>query len=326
MTELKSIKLLAGNGGHAVTRARIEEMFDTVISSPEDVAKMQADERAQIRAIASLFIPVDAALIDLLPNLEIISSFGVGYDHIDAQHAAKKNVVVTHTPSVLDDEVADTTVGLLLNTVRELYHAEQYLRENRWESEGNYPLSSLSMRNRTIGIFGLGRIGRTIAKRLSGFDVAIHYHSRNPVDGVDFTYYSSLEEMAEAVDTLISVVPGTAATHHAINANILKLLGSRGVLVNVGRGPVVDEEALIAALKDGTIAAAGLDVFEEEPKVPQALREMKNVSLLPHVASASQDTRNAMGALVIDNLEAWFKTGQAKTPTPETAHIKSSKA
>ncbi|WP_018689089.1 2-hydroxyacid dehydrogenase [Ahrensia kielensis] len=323
MSVLKSIKLLAGNGGHAATRARIEDMFDTLISTPDDVAQMSADDRAQIRAIASLFIPVDAALIDLLPNLEIISSFGVGYDHVDAQHAAKKNVIVTHTPSVLDDEVADTTVALLLNTVRDLFHAETYLRENRWEAEGPYALSPLSMRNRTIGIFGLGRIGQTIAKRLSGFDVAIHYHSRKPVDGVDFTYHSTLAQMAEAVDTLICVVPGTAATHHAINADILKLLGPRGVLINVGRGPVIDEPALITALQDGTIAAAGLDVFEHEPKVPQALRTMKNVSLLPHVASASHDTRNAMGALVIDNLESWFNKGQAITPTPETAHLNS---
>lgn len=322
MSELKTIKLLAGNGGHAPTRTRITEMFDTVIATPEEVAQMSADDRAQIRAIASLFIHVDSTLIDLLPNLEVISSFGVGYDHIDAQYAATKNVAVTHTPSVLDDEVADTTIALLLNTVRGFFQAEAYLRANKWENEGAYPLSALSMRGRKIGIFGLGRIGQTIAKRLSGFDVDIHYHSRNPVEDIDFTYHSTLAEMAEAVDTLISVVPGTPATRHAINADILKALGPRGVLINVGRGPVVDEIALIAALQDGTIAAAGLDVFEHEPMVPQALKDMKNVSLLPHVASASHDTRNAMGALVIENLQAWFNTGKTLTPTPETKHIK----
>lgn len=321
MSQLKSIKLLAGNGGHPHTRERIEDMFDTLISTPADVEKMPEEERAHIRAIAALFIPVDAALIDLLPNLEIISSFGVGYDHIDAAYAAKKGVIVTHTPSVLDDEVADTTVALLINTLRSFYHAEAYLRDNRWEKEGSFPLSALSMRNRTIGIFGLGRIGQTIAKRLSGFDVPIHYHSRNPVGGVDFTYHKTLEELAEAVDTLISIVPGTPATHHAINSEILKLLGPRGVLINVGRGTLVDENALIEALRGGTIAAAGLDVFENEPNVPQALIDMKNVSLLPHVASASEDTRNAMGALVIDNLVSWFNGGKAITPTPETKHL-----
>ena len=325
MQNLKTTRVLIGNGGHQQTRETIEKTFDTVVASPEQVADLGLDERSQIVAIGALFIPVRADLINLLPNLEIISSFGVGYDQIDAKYAAEKGVVVTHTPNVLDDEVADTTIALLLNTVRELYHAEKHLREGRWDKEGNYPLTSLSMRGRSIGIYGLGRIGQTIAKRLSGFDVPIHYHSRNEVEGVNFPYHSTLKGLAEAVDTLIAIVPGTPQTQHAINAEVLTALGKRGVLINVGRGPVVDEQALIKALQDKTIAAAGLDVFEHEPAVPQELIDLPNTCLFPHVASASEDTRMAMGNLVVDNLVEWFSNGTAITPTPESKQLNNRK-
>lgn len=315
-----------GDSGHQQTLNRIEETFDTLVASSTQIAQLSEEERASISGIGSLSLAINAELLDLLPNLEIISSFGVGYDHIDANYAAEKGVVVTHTPNVLDDEVADTTIGLLLNTLREFYHAEKYLREGRWDKEGNYPLTSLSMRGRSVGIFGLGRIGQTIAKRLSGFDVPIHYHSRNEVEGVSFQYHPTLKGLAESVDTLIAIVPGTPHTHHAINAEILQALGERGVLINVGRGPVVDEQALIAALENKTIAAAGLDVFEYEPAVPQALIDLPNTCLFPHVASASEDTRLAMGNLVVDNLTSWFSKGTAITPTPETAQLKNRKA
>ncbi|MEM9575202.1 MAG: 2-hydroxyacid dehydrogenase, partial [Pseudomonadota bacterium] len=279
MQNLKSIRVLIGDSGHQQTRDRIEETFDTLVASPAQIADLSPEDRESISAIGSLSLAINPDLIDLLPNLEIVSSFGVGYDHIDANYAAEKGVVVTHTPNVLDDEVADTTIGLLLNTLREFYSAEKYLRDGRWDKEGNYPLTALSMRGRSVGIYGLGRIGQTIAKRLSGFDVPIHYHSRNQVEGVNFHYHPTLKGMAEAVDTLIAIVPGTPQTHHAINAEVLSALGSRGVLINVGRGPVVDEEALIAALQHKTIAAAGLDVFEYEPSVPQALIDLPNTCL-----------------------------------------------
>jgi lactate dehydrogenase-like 2-hydroxyacid dehydrogenase len=326
MENLKSIRVLIGDGGHQQTRSKIEETFDTLVASPAQVAELSLEERSTVAAIGSLSLPVDPSLMDLLPNLEIISSFGVGYDHIDANHAAENGVVVTHTPNVLDDEVADTTIGLLLNTLREFYSAEKHLREGRWEKEGNYPLTPLSMRGRSVGIFGLGRIGQTIAKRLSGFDVPIHYHSRNQVEGVTYQYHSTLKGMAETVDTLIAIVPGTPQTHHAINAEVLAALGERGVLINVGRGPVVDEQALIVALQNKTIAAAGLDVFEHEPSVPQSLIDLPNACLFPHVASASEDTRLAMGNLVVENLTSWFSKGVAITPTPETAALKNRKS
>lgn len=325
MQDMKSIRVLIGDGGHQQTRQTIEDTFNTIVASPDQVAKLNPEERSKINAIGALSIPVSKDLLDLLPNVEIVASFGVGYDHIDAKYAAEKGVVVTHTPNILDDEVADTTIALLLNTVREFYQVEKYLREGRWDKQGNYPLSSLSMRGRSVGIYGLGRIGQTIAKRLSGFDVPIHYHSRNPVEGVSFQYHPTLKSLAEAVDTLIAIVPGTPQTHHAINAEVLEALGERGVLINVGRGPVVDEEALIAALQNKTIAAAGLDVFEHEPAVPQALIDLPNTCLFPHVASGSEDTRLAMGNLVIDNLTGWFSNGAAITPTPETKHLKNRK-
>ncbi|MEO1746243.1 MAG: 2-hydroxyacid dehydrogenase [Pseudomonadota bacterium] len=285
------------------------------------LSDLSADDRAQIRAIGCLFDPLGGEQMDMLPNLEIISSFGVGYDHIDADVAAKRGVIVTHTPGVLDDEVADTAIGLLLNTLRELPRAEAYLRAGRWAGEGTYPLTQLTLRERTVGIFGLGRIGQAIARRLTGFGVDVHYHNRRPVDGIDHTYHSDLDSLADACDTIINVVPATAETQGIINADIFNRLGPNGVFINVGRGTTVNETDLIAALEQGTIAAAGLDVYTDEPNVPQGLLDAPNTVLLPHVASASEHTRIAMGNLVVDNLITWFTQRRVLTSVPETAHL-----
>ncbi len=274
-----------------------------------------------VRGIASMS-KVDAALIDALPNLEIIGNFGVGYDAVDASHAAIRNVMVTNTPDVLSDEVADTTIGLLIDTVRELSNAQKFLRAGEWEKQGRYPLSRLSLRGRKVVIFGLGRIGKAVAKRVEGFGLPIAYHNRRKAEGIAYDYYPSLLELAKAVDTLILVAPGGVETAHAVNRSVLEALGSDGVLINVGRGSLIDEDALIAALNNGTIAAAGLDVFAHEPSVPQGLLDAPNTVLLPHIASASQKTRQAMADLVIDNLISWFDTGKALTPVPETVHVR----
>ena len=267
-------------------------------------------------------IPIQGKLpsgfVDAFPNLEIIASFGVGYDGVDAAHAAGRGIVVTNTPDVLTEEVADTTIGLLINTLRRLPAAEQWLRQGRWAKEGPFALSPLTLRGRTVGLYGLGRIGRAIARRLESFGVSIAYHTRRPRDDLSYAYYPTLKAMAEAVDTLIVIVPGTEDTRRAVDAGVLAALGSNGVLISVGRGTTVDEAALADALQRGIIAAAGLDVFEKEPYVPDALLALPNVSLLPHVGSASQATRKAMGDLVVDNLVAWFDTGAALTPVPET--------
>lgn len=325
MQPLKRTAILVSNRGHAPTRKHLQQIFDAREMSDDTPGAMAADERATIKAIATLMTPVGRELIDALPNLEIVSSFGVGYDHVDAAYAASKNIVVTHTPSVLDDEVADTTIGLLLNTLRELPSAERWLRDGKWKSIGNYRLTPLTLRDRKVGIYGLGRIGRATARRLEGFGVEIHYHSRNAVDDVKYHYHPTLMEMATACDTIIVIVPGTPQTRHAINADILKALGPNGVLVNVGRGMTVDETALAQALESGTIAAAGLDVFEDEPHVPKALMDAPNTVLLPHVASASEHTRAAMGKLVIDNLTQWFSGGEVLTAVPECADLPKSK-
>lgn len=272
----------------------------------------------RIRGIAASTVGgrTDSALIGRLPNLEIIASFGVGYDNVDVAEAARRGIIVTNTPDVLNDEVADLTIGLLLATLRQIPQADRYLREGRWLS-GPFPLSP-TLRARRIGIVGLGRIGKAIARRLEGFGVEIAYHGRTRQEGVPYPYYPTVTALAEATDVLIVITPGGAGTRHLINADVLKALGPNGVLINVARGSVVDEQALIEALRSETILGAGLDVFEDEPNVPQELIGMKHVVLLPHIASASVHTRKAMGQLVVDNLVSWFSDKGPLTPVPET--------
>ena len=298
-------------------RERLPDHFLPVFLDAADPALVTADLAAAVSGIA-IQGKLPSGFVDAFPNLEIIASFGVGYDGVDAAHAAGRGIVVTNTPDVLTEEVADTTIGLLINTLRRLPAAEQWLRQGRWAKEGPFALSPLTLRGRTVGLYGLGRIGRAIARRLESFGVSIAYHTRRPRDDLSYAYYPTLKAMAEAVDTLIVIVPGTEDTRRAVDADVLAALGSNGVLISVGRGTTVDEAALADALQRGIIAAAGLDVFEKEPYVPDALLALPNVSLLPHVGSASQATRKAMGDLVVDNLVAWFDTGAALTPVPET--------
>jgi lactate dehydrogenase-like 2-hydroxyacid dehydrogenase len=278
----------------------------------------------RIRGVATstLYGRLEASLLDRLPNAEIISSFGVGYDNVDAVEAGKRGIVVTNTPGVLDDEVADLTLGLLLATLRKIPQADRYLREGHW-LKAPFPLSG-TLREKKVGIVGLGRIGKAIARRLAGFDVSIAYHGRTQQDDVAFAYHPTVVGLAEASDVLIVITPGGASTKHLINADVLKALGPEGVLINVARGSVVDEQALIAALKSGTILSAGLDVYDDEPRVPQELIDLEHVVLLPHIASGSVHTRNAMGKLVADNLISWFDGKGPLTPVPETPWKKAS--
>ncbi len=271
----------------------------------------------RIRAIATAgHFPVNGALMEKLPKLEIVANFGVGYDSVDAKWAGEHGIIVTNTPDVLNEEVADTTLALLLQTVRQLPQSERYLRAGKW-LEKPFPLSP-TLRDRTIGIVGMGRIGKAIARRIEAFGVPIVYHSRKPAAGVAYKHYSNLVAMARDVDVLIVIVPGGPSTKNMINAEVLKALGPNGILINVARGSVVDEPALIEALKSKTILSAGLDVFAEEPRVPQELIEMDHVVLLPHVGSASHHTRRAMGQLLVDNLASWAKGAGPLTPVPET--------
>ncbi|NKJ33455.1 2-hydroxyacid dehydrogenase [Rhizobium sp. SG570] len=302
---------------HPRVLERLGKQFEVVSVDRTDGPQVDADVAARVRGIA-VAGGVNAAWIDAFPHLEVIANFGVGYDGIDVKHAASKGIVVTNTPDVLNDEVADTAIALLLNTLRQFPKAESWLRDGRWVKDGAFPLSPFSMKGRRVGIYGLGRIGMEIARRLEPFKVKIGYHTRSPRDSLPYDYYPTLKEMAQSVDTLISIVPKTPETHKVINAEILSALGPRGVFINVGRGWSVDDDALIAALGNGTLGAAGLDVFYDEPNVPAGYLTLPNVSLLPHVASASVPTRDAMADLVADNIIEWFEKGKPLTPVPET--------
>ena len=316
MSDSKAVVLVPGKI-HPRVLERFEGKVEIIKAPAGPEPSLSADDAQRITAVA-VSGGLNAKWMDALPNLEVIANFGVGYDGVDVKHAASRGIVVTNTPDVLNDEVADTTIALLINTVRRFYDAEKHLREGKWTSEGPFALSPFSLKGRKVGLFGMGRIGQEIAKRLQPFKVDIGYHTRSKRDELSYTYYASLMEMAKAVDTLICIVPGTAATHKAINADILTALGSDGVFINVGRGSSVDEDALLKALQDGTLGAAGLDVFYAEPKVPEAFLALNNVSLLPHVASASVPTRNAMADLVVDNVLTWLTDRKVLTPVPET--------
>jgi lactate dehydrogenase-like 2-hydroxyacid dehydrogenase len=284
-----------------------------------DLERLTPEVAAKVRGMAITYNTVrgDAKTLGRLPKLEIVSSFGVGYDHVDAAYARDHNIMVTNTPDVLTEEVADIAMGLLIATLREFIKADRYLRSGLWQTQ-QFPLSVGSLRDRKVGMVGMGRIGQAIARRLDASKVPVVYHTRKPAAELSYKHYPDLIEMAKAVDTLVVIVPGGTATNKMINADVMKALGPRGVIINVARGTVVDEQALIVALKSGTILAAGLDVFEREPNVPDELKAMQNVVLLPHIGSASVVTRNAMDQLVVDNLKAWFAGKPPLTPVAET--------
>ncbi len=271
-----------------------------------------------LRAVASNGhqFPIDPAFMRRLPHLEIVASFGVGYEHIDAKWAGEHGIVVTHTPGVLDDEVADIAMALTLTAVRRLPQAERFLRAGEWP-KSSFPLTA-SLGGRTMGIMGLGRIGKAIAQRAESFGLDIVYHGRHAQPGVPYRFYPSLAEMAKACDILMVAAPGGPETRRLVDAEVLRGLGPDGVLINIARGTLVDEQALIEALRTGAILAAGLDVYENEPNVPAELIALDNAVLLPHVGSASVKTRRAMAQCVVDNLVAWSEGKPPLTPVPET--------
>ena len=254
----------------------------------------------------------DAALMDACPKLRVISSFGVGVDKIDVAAAMQRGIQVGNTPDVLNDCVADLAMGLVLDVSRGMGASERYLRRGEWP-KGAYKLMR-RVSGKRMGIVGLGRIGKTIAKRAAGFDMELRYHNRREVPDAGMPYEASLHALARWADYLVVIVPGGDATHHLINAEVLDALGPEGFLINVARGTVVDEPALVRALASGRIAGAGLDVFDKEPHVPAELMAMEQVVLLPHVASATLETRAAIAQRVFDNLQAFFSNGQVLSP------------
>ena len=251
-----------------------------------------------------------------LPSLEMVSIMGVGYDGVDVATALTRSVVVTHTPNVLNDEVADLAIGLMLSVARRIPQADQYVRSGRWATEGAMPLAR-KVSGARLGIVGLGRIGQAIADRAAAFGMSIAYTARSAKPGLAYQFYASALALAAEVDFLVVITPGGAGTFHMINAEVLKALGSKGYLINVARGSVVDEAALVDALQKGVIAGAGLDVFEKEPHPLEALRKLDNVVLTPHMASATRETRQAMADLAVANLQAHFAGRPALSPVPE---------
>ena len=258
-------------------------------------------------------------LMASLPNLKMISGYGVGYDAIDADEAARRGIIVTHTPNVLNEEVATTAVLLMLMCYREALRDDAYARTGAWEAKGGAPLTR-SPENQTIGILGLGRIGQAIADKLAPWSPTVVYHTRSEKD-VPYTYYDNLVAMAHDCDVLICITPGGASTNKIVNAEVMEALGPKGTLINVARGSVVDEAAMIDALSSGRLGWAGLDVFEAEPHIPEALCALPNTVLLPHVGSATVETRVAMGALTVGNLLQHLKDGTVISAVPECAHL-----
>jgi hydroxypyruvate reductase len=244
-------------------------------------------------------------MIDRMPKLEIIASASVGYDGIPVEYARSKGIPTTNTPEVLNDDVADLAIGLMIMTARRLVASDRYVRSGRWAEEGEYPLASRASGKR-VGILGMGRIGKEIGKRAEAMNNKVAYHSRRPVADVQYQYYPSLVELAKNSDFLVVIIPSTAETLKIVSKDVIEALGPTGILVNVARGAVVDEDALVEALTAGKLGGAGLDVFVNEPKVPEVLFGMDNVVLEPHVGSATNETRRAMSQLVLDNLDAHF--------------------
>jgi lactate dehydrogenase-like 2-hydroxyacid dehydrogenase len=247
---------------------------------------------------------VNGELMDKLPKLEIIANFGVGYDTIDTKAARERNIRVTNTPNVLNDAMAEITIGLMVALARRLPQGDRYVRDGKWTA-GTFPLQR-ELNGKTLGILGLGRIGKEIAIRAQAMKMRVVYHGRHKQADEPFVYYDKLIDMARDVDWLCIIAPGGKSTEKIVSREVLEALGPEGFLVNMARGTLVDEVALVEMLQTNKIAGAALDVFEKEPKVPEALFALDNVVLSPHQGSATHQTRNKMGALVVQNLDAHF--------------------
>lgn len=295
--------------------------YDALVLPEENAAReaLLAEHADAVTAVVtSGRTGVDAALMSALPRLGAVINFGVGYDTTDVEAAELRGVGVSNTPDVLTDCVADTAVGLLIDTMRQFSASDRHVRAGRWPAEGNYPLTR-QVSNTRVGIIGLGRIGGAIAKRLSAFGCTISYHNRRQVPDSPYRYVDTPVNLARDVDVLVIAAAGGSATSKLVDAAVLDALGAQGYLINIARGSVVDEQALVSALLEGRLAGAGLDVFAAEPQVPAELFEMDNVVLLPHVGSATVQTRAAMEALTLRNLDEFLSTGQLVTPVVQPA-------
>ena len=312
---MSKLDILAMPKVHPLYLEALRAVYNVHTYMPDDAQALAALAPRIVGLAAGGESIVPGALLAQLPQLKMLSVFGVGYDGIDVKAALKQGVPVTHTPGVLTDDVADLAMALVLSVARLLPQADQHVRLGRWP-QGLMPLGR-KVSGARMGIVGLGRIGMTIAKRAAAFDMSISYTTRTEKPDSGFMYYPNATALAAEVDFLVAITPGGAGTHHLINADVLKALGPKGYLVNVARGSVVDEVALVTALTTGVIAGAGLDVFMNEPHVPEALWSMPNVVLTPHMASATHQTRQAMADLAFANMQAGLSGQALLTPVPE---------
>jgi lactate dehydrogenase-like 2-hydroxyacid dehydrogenase len=311
-----SVEILSVSNMYAPCLERLEREFTVHrLWAADDRDRLLADVAPRIRGVqTSGFHGLSAKLIDVLPKLEIVSSFGVGVDAIDFDATRRRGIIVTNTPDVLNDCVADLALGLMIAAARRIPQGDAFTRAGKW-LQGTMPLA-MKVSGKRLGILGLGRIGRTIAKRAAGFDMQIAYHSRRPVADAPYRYYDKLVDLARDSDFLVVIAPGGKDTFHIVDEAVMRALGTKGVLVNVARGSLVDEQALLKVLREGALGAAALDVFEDEPKVPEGFFALENVVLQPHVGSGTHETRRAMGDLTVDNLIAHFAGKPVLTPVP----------
>lgn len=290
----------------------IDRHFERI--SLQDLNQLSDEQIARVQVLlTSAVTATPASLMERLPALQAICSVGVGYDSIDVQTARQRGIQVSTTPDVLNDCVADMAWALLLDAARRVTESDRYVRAGHWDRPNGFGLGT-RVSGKKLGIVGLGRIGQTIARRAGGFDMELRYHNRRPRHDVPWHYEPSLIELAYWADFLVIAAVGGDETRGLINVDVLNALGPHGILVNIARGSVVDETALIAALQQGRLGAAGLDVFEKEPQVPAALRDLNQVVLAPHIASATRETREAMLSLTLENILQFQKTGKVLTP------------
>jgi len=299
--------------GHAATQATLEAEFTVhKLFESNEKEKFLRERADRVRGIASFgHLPVNGALMDALPKLEIIANFGVGVDQINLDDAKARKIIVTNTPDVLNECVADTALALIMNTLRKLPQSEQHLRAGKWAGAGPYPLTT-ALGGKVLGILGLGRIGEAIAKRAMACGMTIRYHNRNKKN-VPYPYDPDPVTLAKNSDVLMVVTPGGAETAKLVGARVLDALGPQGYVCNIARGSVIDEPVLLKYLQEKKIAGAGLDVFVDEPRVPPEFFTLDNAVLFPHVGSATVETRKAMGDLQIENLRLHFAGKPVRT-------------
>ncbi|WP_310772032.1 2-hydroxyacid dehydrogenase [Mycobacterium sp. Z3061] len=315
MTVQKSNELLGIGPFEPTFRSELAERYEfRTLPTGSARAEFLAEHGVEIRVVLTSGGPgADAGTIAALPNLEVIVNNGAGVDAIDLDAAERRGIGVSNTPDVLSDTVADTALGLILMTLRRFGAADRYVRAGRWASDGPFGYAR-DVSGLQVGILGLGRIGSAIATRLRGFDCAIAYHNRHRVEGSPYRYAESAVQLAESVDVLVVATTGDGGTRHLVDRAVLQALGPDGYLVNIARGSVVDQDALVDLLRGGGLAGAGLDVFADEPHVPAELCAMDNVVLFPHIGSATARTRKAMALLAIRNLDSYLRTGELVTP------------